>query len=462
MKPEKVKGTRDFSPTQVFRRQYIFDTLRGIFQRFGFAPIETPALETLSTLTGQYGDEGDKLLFKIRSNRNMLTTYRDKAEEIAAFMQGVTGKECAFLAHESDKALRYDLTVPFARYVVMNRNEITLPFKRYQIQPVWRGDNPQHGRYCEFFQCDVDVIGSSSLLYDAELVQIYDQAFHALNIEVVIRLSNRKILEGLAAYCGHPDKFVAITVIIDKLDKINWDGVKAELEGAGIDEVAYQKIKAVISAQNLDELKVLFAGIDAGMHGVEELQQVMDLLEGYDFKNRLHLDFSLARGLSYYTGCIFEVVADTSAAGQEAVKMGSIGGGGRYDNLTGKFGWEGISGVGVSFGADRIYDVLEQLNRFPENTKQTIKLLFVSMGGNELKYAFRAIQKVRAAGIAADIYPEAAKFKKQMEYADRIGVPYIAVVGSSEMESGKLTLKNMKTGEQQSLTVEEVIQQIGL
>lgn len=457
MKPERVKGTRDFAPQQVFRRQYIFQTLRSIFQRFGYSPIETPALEALSTLTGQYGDEGDKLLFKIRSNRNILTTYKDKAAEITSVLKAITGHEYSFLAHESDKALRYDLTVPFARFVVMHRNEIALPFKRYQIQPVWRGDNPQHGRYCEFFQCDVDVVGSNSLLYEAELAQIYDQAFAALHIEVVIRLSNRKILEGLASYAGHPDLFMPITVIIDKLDKIGWDGVRQELAGIGINDDSFAKIKSVINAQTLDELRLLFADVPVGMQGIEELSMVMDFLDGYAFKNTLKLDFSLARGLSYYTGCIFEVVADTQAAGQEAVKMGSIGGGGRYDNLTGKFGWEGISGVGVSFGADRIYDVLEQLNRFPEYANTSIKVLFVSMGSKELNYAFKALHQVRQAGIDADIYPEAAKFKKQMEYADKIGVPYIAIVGSSEMETGIFSIKNMKTGEQQQLDMAGLI-----
>lgn len=456
-KPERIKGTRDFLPQQTRRRQYIFDTLRTLFQTYGYAPIETPALEALSTLTGQYGEEGDKLLFKIRSNRNLLNTYKEQAEHLQNALKQVTGQEYDFVPHASDTALRYDLTIPFARFVVMHRNDLALPFKRCQIQPVWRGDNPQHGRYREFFQCDVDVVGSDSLLYEAELAQIYDQAFERLGIEVIIRLSNRKILEGIAAYCGHPDKFMPITVVIDKLDKIGRSGVEQELAGLGVYEPAAGRLFEALQAEDLETLRRLFAGIEVGLKGVEELQTVLDFLQGYEFKNRLRLDFSLARGLSYYTGCIYEVVVDTSVERQASVKMGSIGGGGRYANLTGSFGLPGVSGVGISFGADRIYDVLEQLDAFSPQSDQGLRLLFAAMGTAELQAAFRTSQKLRQAGIATDVYPEATKFKKALEYANKIGVPYLAIVGSEELQQGKISLKNMDSGLQYKMSPEEII-----
>ena len=358
----------------------------------------------------------------------------------------------------TERALRYDLTVPFARYVVMNRNDIAFPFKRYQIQPVWRGDKPQRGRYREFFQCDVDVIGSDSLLYEAELIQIYDEAFAALNIATITRLNNRKVLEGLAYFAGYPEKFMEITVAIDKLDKIGWDGVEKELLGRGVDKVGFDKIKQFLAAKTLEELKVFFTEDNTiGRKGIEELETVLSYLEGYNYKNKMQLDFSLARGLSYYTGCIFEVIADTSIAGQEDVKMGSIGGGGRYDNLTGVFGWDGNSGVGISFGADRIYDVILQLNRFDAVPENTTQLFFVAMDEVAQRFAFRMVQLARNAGINTDIYPDPVKFQKQMKYADKRGFPYVVIVGEKEMESGLLTLKNMGSGEQQSLTMEAIV-----
>ncbi len=464
MKPKLVQGTRDFSPAETLKRQYIFETLRGIFQLYGFQPIETPAMEMLSTLMGKYGDEGDQLLFKILNNgdflagldQEILATYQN-SEEAKAKMQ-ISGKAAMSLAK---RGLRYDLTVPFARYVVMHRNDLAFPFKRYQIQPVWRGDKPQKGRYREFFQCDVDVIGSESLLYEAELVQIYDRAFKALNIEVIIRLNNRKILEGIAFYAGSPDLFVDITVAIDKLDKIGWKGVGAELERKGLDLEAIEKLKVAVEAKDLAQLQTLFAADnEVGNKGIEELKAVLNYLKAYEFQNQLHIDFTLARGLSYYTGCIFEVVVNTQAKGQEKIKMGSIGGGGRYDNLTGVFGWEGNSGVGISFGADRIYDVLLELDRFDQVPEDTTKVIFLSFDQASLEYAFMQLQKLRAAGICADIYPEVAKFKKQMKYADKRNIPFVVIVGEKEREDRVLSVKDMEKGEQQSMTVEELIERL--
>ncbi|BDS09643.1 histidine--tRNA ligase [Aureispira anguillae] len=452
MKPKLVRGTRDFSPAVVNKRNYIFDTLRSVFVKYGFNPLETPAMEELSTLTGKYGDEGDQLLFKILNNGD----YLAKANETA-----LNNKNSSQLtASISQRALRYDLTVPFARYVVLNRNDIAFPFKRYQIQPVWRADKPQKGRYREFYQCDVDVIGSESLLYEAELCQIYDEAFAKLNLGVVIRLNNRKILDGLAQYAGYPNLFTQITVAIDKLDKIGWDGVQKELERLGIDELGFEKVKAVINAPDIPTLKTIFAGIEVGLKGIEELETVQAFLEGYAFKNTLKIDFSLARGLSYYTGCIYEVEVDTSIESQKDIKMGSIGGGGRYADLTGIFGLKDTSGVGVSFGAARIYDVMEELNLFEQIPVSSSNVLFLAMDEAALKYGFKALQKVRAAGISSTIYPKAWKFQKLMKYADKVKVPYVVIIGSKEMESGALGFKNMTTGEQQSLNIEAIIEQL--
>jgi histidyl-tRNA synthetase len=457
MKPQLVQGTRDFSPSEVLKRQYIFDTLRKIFIKFGYMPLETPAMEALETLTGKYGDEGDQLLFKILNNGLDQPEKQERAR--SEFEELLKGKNVKGI---SERALRYDLTVPFARYVVMNRNDIAFPFKRYQIQPVWRGDKPQRGRYREFFQCDIDVIGSDALLYEAELIQIYDEAFKALNIEVVIRLNNRKVLEGLAIEAGYPDKFMDITIAIDKLDKIGWDGVKKEMENKGIGEKGFETIKNIVSTEKIDALKLLFSDNNViAKKGVEELESVLSYLDSYTFKNKIQLDFTLARGLSYYTGCIFEVVTDTKAPGQESVKMGSIGGGGRYDNLTGVFGWEGNSGVGVSFGADRIYDVLLQLDRFDAVPENTTELFFMAFDEAAHRYAFKIVQQCREAGINTDIYPESAKFQKQMKYADKRKFSTVVIIGENEMESGLLTVKNMLSGEQQGMTISEIIEKFG-
>lgn len=449
MKPKLVKGTRDFSAAVVHQRNYIFDSLRAIFIKYGFEPLETPAMEDLKTLTGKYGDEGDKLLFKILNNGD----YLQKVDESVLINKDYT----ALLPEVSSRALRYDLTVPFARFVVMNQNDLNFPYKRYQIQPVWRADKPQKGRYREFYQCDVDVIGTDSLLCEAELCQIYDEAFAKLGLQVVIRINNRKILDGLAQYCGFPDLFVPITVNIDKLDKIGWDGVERELAKIGIDGAAFDKIKAVVTAQDIATVKKLFEGIEVGQEGIAELEEVLSLLEHHDFKNTLRLDFSLARGLSYYTGCIYEVIVDTNIPHQSAIKMGSIGGGGRYADLTGIFGLKNMSGVGVSFGAARIYDVMKDLGLFDNMVAPTNKVLFLAMDEDALRYSFRQIGQLRAAGIAADIYPKVTKFKKLMKYADKVNVPYTVIVGSQEMEANLLVLRNMQTGEQQKLTIEQIV-----
>lgn len=452
MKPKLVRGTRDFSALAVRQRNYLFDLLKDIFTKYGFEPLETPAMEDLQALTGKYGTEGDQLLFKILNNGNYL-----KGIDGSTIENGVSG---ALTAKLSKRALRYDLTVPFARYVAMNRNDLAFPFKRYQIQPVWRADNPQKGRYREFYQCDVDVIGSDSLLYEAELCQLYDEAFAALNLGVIIRLNNRKILEGLAQYVGQPEQFSNLTVAIDKLDKIGWEGVEKELATLSIKGEDFDKVKKVLQANDLATIKTLFTDIPVGLAGVEELEEVYSFLEGYEFKNTLQLDFSLARGLSYYTGCIFEVVVDTSIPSQAAVKMGSIGGGGRYADLTGIFGFNDQSGVGVSFGAERIFDVLEQLELFQDIPPSSTKVLFLAMDEKALHYGFDALRKVRAAGIAAAIYPKAWKFQKLMKYADKVQVPYAVLIGSKEVESGQLGFKNMQTGEQQELSLEAIIEQL--
>ena len=452
MKPQLVRGTRDFSATAVRKRTFIFDTLRAIFIKYGFDPLETPAMEELSALTGKYGDEGDQLLFKILNNGDYL-----KGTDPEAIQQ----KDYARLTPAlSKRALRYDLTVPFARYVALNRNALTFPFKRYQIQPVWRADNPQKGRYREFYQCDVDVIGSDSLLYEAELCQIYDEAFAALGIQVVIRLNNRKILDGLAQYIGHPEAFGAITVAIDKLDKIGWEGVEQELAQLGITGTAFGQVQQVVQAKDLAAIRTLFDGVEVGLEGVQELERVQQFLEGYAFKNTLQLDFSLARGLSYYTGCIYEVVVDTTVPAQTGIKMGSIGGGGRYADLTGIFGFKNMSGVGVSFGAERIYDVMEQLDLFGDAGASSTQVLFLAMDEAALLYGVKALREVRAAGIPAGIYPKAWKFQKLMKYANNVGVPYVVLLGTQEVESGLLGFKNMQTGEQQALPLTAIIQQL--
>lgn len=450
MRVNTPKGTRDFTPEQVNKRQFIFDVLQKVFRRYGFQPLETPAIEHLETLTGKYGDEGDQLLFKVLNNGD----YLSKADEEALNQRDSE----ALLPSIAKRGLRYDLTVPFARYVVQHQNDIAFPFKRYQIQPVWRGDRPQKGRYQEFYQCDVDVIGSSSLLYEAELVQIYDTVFAELGLKVVIRMNNRKILDGLAHYCGHPEELVPITVAIDKLDKIGWEGVQKELAQIGLSDTAQAKVKEILDHAELEDLAQCFEGIPIGQQGIEEMQQVQTFLNSYQLHNQLHIDFTLARGLSYYTGCIFEVVVDTDVEKQAAIQMGSIGGGGRYANLTDVFGLPNMSGVGISFGAARIYDVMEELDLFRDNVQKDIELLFLSFDKESLHYSFDIAQRMRQANIPVDIYPKAGKFKKQMKYANARDVDWVAIVGESERQAGTVALKNMRSGEQEQVKIEALIQ----
>lgn len=450
MRVNTPKGTRDFTPEQAQKRQYIFDTLRRIFVRFGYQPIETPAMENLDTLTGKYGDEGDRLLFKVLNNGDFL----QKADKQA--LEALDSNK--LVASISKRGLRYDLTVPFARFVVLNQNDINFPFKRYQIQPVWRADRPQKGRYQEFYQCDVDVVGSGSLMYEAELAQIYDQAFAELGVKVVIRLNNRKILAGIAEVAGISDKLTDMTVAIDKLDKIGKAGVRKELFQRDIPETAIDRIEDFLGVTDLDTLRPLLAESEVGSTGVQELSTVYELLESYTFTNQLLFDITLARGLSYYTGCIFEVIADAEA--YPDLRMGSIGGGGRYDDLTGIFGLKNVSGVGVSFGAERIYDVMEELELFPEESMGGLQLLFVTFDDAAHRYAFRWLNKVRAAGIRADLYPEPVKLGKQMKYADALNVKYVAVVGSQEMAADQVALKNMVTGDQEKVDFDTLLQKL--
>ena len=446
-KPCIPKGTRDFSPTEMAKRNYIFDTIRSVYHLYGFQQIETPAMEMLSTLMGKYDEEGDKLLFKIQNSGDYFSGLTD--EELLS--RNATRLACKFC----EKGLRYDLTVPFARYVVMHRDELTFPFKRYQIQPVWRADRPQKGRYREFYQCDADVVGSDSLLNEVELMQIVDTVFSRFGIRVCIKINNRKILTGMAEIIGEADKIVDITVAIDKLDKIGLDNVNAELRDKGISEEAIAKLQPIIllNGTNTDKLATLrqvLATSETGLKGVEETAFILNTLESLGLKNEVELDLTLARGLNYYTGAIFEVKALD-------VQIGSITGGGRYDNLTGVFGMPGLSGVGISFGADRIFDVLNQLDLYPKEAVKGTQLLFINFGEQEAAFSMQVLSKVRAAGIRAELYPDCCKMKKQMSYANAKKVPYVALVGDNELSEGKVTLKDMNTGEQHLLTPEEVI-----
>ena len=450
-KPSIPKGTRDFGPVEMAKRNYIFNTIRSVYELFGFQQIETPAQETLQTLMGKYGEEGDKLLFKILNSGDYLSKIDD--EELK-------GRNTLRLASKiCEKGLRYDLTVPFARYVVMHREELQLPFKRYQVQPVWRADRPQKGRYREFYQFDGDVVGSDSLLNEVELMQIVDTVFTCFGVRVQIKINNRKILTGIAEVIGAADKIVDITVAIDKLDKIGIDNVNQELREDGLSEEQIQKLQPIImlSGSNDDKLATIAEVLkdsETGLKGVEETRYILSMLAGEcSLVNELQLDLTLARGLSYYTGAIFEVKAlDTP--------MGSISGGGRYDNLTGIFGMPGLSGVGISFGVDRIYDVLNALDLYPKDSVTTTQLLFINFGEKEAAYCLQILKQVRAGGIRAEIFPDAAKMKKQMSYANAKQIPFVALAGENEINEGKVTLKNMETGEQQLLTPDELIGQL--
>ena len=449
-KPSIPKGTRDFSPVEMAKRNYIFNTIREVYHLYGFQQIETPAMENLSTLMGKYGEEGDKLLFKILNSGDCFAGIaKEELEEM---------NPVKFAARACEKGLRYDLTVPFARFVVQHRNEISFPFKRYQIQPVWRADRPQKGRYREFYQCDGDVVGSDSLINEVELIQIMDEVFHRFGIRVCVKMNNRKILSGIAEVIGAADKIVDITVAIDKLDKIGLDKVNEELRDKGLSEEAIAKLQPVIllsgsNREKIASLKEVLAASETGLKGIEEMEFILDRIEKLALRAELELDLTLARGLNYYTGAIFEVKALD-------VQIGSITGGGRYDNLTGVFGLEGVSGVGISFGADRIYDVLNQLDLYPKDALQTTQLLFVNFGSQEEAYLLPIVAKVRAAGIRTELYPESCKMKKQMSYADAKKIPFVAIVGETEMAEGKINLKNMLTGEQSMLTIDELIERM--
>ena len=447
-KPSIPKGTRDFGPAEMARRNYIFNTIREVYSLYGFEQIETPAMENLSTLMGKYGEEGDKLLFKILNSGDFLRGITP--DELA---QGATGHLAAQLC---EKGLRYDLTVPFARYVVQHREELTLPFRRYQIQPVWRADRPQKGRYREFYQCDADVVGSDSLICEVELMQIIDEVFRRFGIRVCIKINNRKILSGIAEMIGEADKIVDITVAIDKLDKIGLDAVNEELREDGISEEAIRKLQPIINLSGTNDEKIAtmreaLAGSEVGQKGIDEVEYVLNIIQNSKLKiqNDVELDLTLARGLNYYTGCIFEVKA-------LGVEIGSITGGGRYDNLTGIFGMPGLSGVGISFGADRIYDVLNQLDLYPEAVTTATQVLFINFGEKETDYSLPIVASLRKQGIRCEIYPDSSKMKKQMQYANQKAIPFVAMTGETEMQAGKVMLKNMTTGEQKLVSPEEL------
>ena len=446
-KPSIPKGTRDFGPVEMARRNYIFDTIRSVYRLYGFRQIETPAMENLSTLMGKYGEEGDKLLFKILNSGDFTRSVSTQLYEEAS-APALAAKFC-------EKGLRYDLTVPFARYVVQHREELQMPFKRYQIQPVWRADRPQKGRYREFYQCDADVVGSDSLLNEVELMQIVDEVFTRFGIRVAIKINNRKILTGIAEVIGAAEKIVDITVAIDKLDKIGLDAVNAELAANGLTAEQIETLQPIIklsgsNTEKLATMREVLASSETGLKGCDEIAFVLETLEASALRNVLELDLTLARGLNYYTGCIFEVKALD-------VEIGSITGGGRYDNLTGIFGMPGLSGVGISFGADRIYDVLNQLDLYPADTASSVQLLFINFGATESAHCLALARQTRAAGIATEVYPDSSKMKKQMNYANAQQIPFVALVGESEIAEGVVALKNMVTGEQQKVTIEEAI-----
>ena len=451
-KPSIPKGTRDFSPIEMARRNYIFNTIKDVFLLYGFQQIETPAIENLSTLMGKYGEEGDKLLFKILNSGDYL---KDAPDDL------LTAHDSLHLTTKiSEKGLRYDLTVPFARYVVQHRNDLQMPFKRYQVQPVWRADRPQKGRYREFYQCDADIVGSDSLLNEVELVTMIDEVFNRFNINVAIKLNNRKILSGIAEVIGAADKIIDITVAIDKLDKIGIDNVNAELKEKGLSDEAIATLQPLLALDGTNEerltsLSTMLAGSEIGMKGIEEMRYVLDHVAALGTRAQVELDVSLARGLNYYTGTILEVKALD-------VAIGSITGGGRYDNLTGVFGMTGLSGVGISFGADRIYDVLNALDLYPADTMATAQVMFVNFGEQEASASLQHIMALRKAGISAELYPDSAKMKKQMNYANDRQIPFVAIVGADEVQNGTIALKNMTTGEQQTLTISQVIEQLGV
>ena len=449
MKPSTPKGTRDFTPAQVRKRDYLFGVLRNNFQLFGYQPIETPAMENLDTLTGKYGEEGDQLLFKVLNNGNFLA----KADADALARKDSK----AAVASLSKRGLRYDLTVPFARFVVQHQNELTFPFKRYAIQPVWRADRPQKGRYQEFYQCDADVVGSESVLYEAELARLFDRVFTVFGLRVIIRINHRGILAGLAETMGAADKFVEVVTAIDKLDKIGAEKVAEELAAKGLAAEQASGLLTMLEEKDLAKWSERLQAHQEGNRGTSELAEVFSMLDSMGVEQKVVFDPTLARGLSYYTGCIFEVVVDTAAPGQEDIRMGSIGGGGRYANLTEAFGGKDLSGVGISFGAERIFDVLEELNAWPDTVRSGRTILLAALDEENLGWAFAKTDQLRQAGIAADCYPEASKPKKPMRYADRESIPFVALIGTREREAELLSVKTMASGEQQSFTLDELV-----
>ena len=449
-KPAIAKGTRDFLPSEVIKRNYIFDHIKEVFKTYGYLPIETPAIELLSTLTGKYGDEGDKLLFKILNNGDYLSKANPEA---------LANKDSnAMLTSISKRGLRYDLTVPLARYVSMHQNDIQFPFKRYAIQPVWRADRPQKGRYQEFYQCDADMVGSDSLMYEAELLQILDTVYNRLNVDVIIKLNNRKILQGIAEVAEQSDNFIGITVAIDKLDKIGREKVTIELTNLGMNAKAASTILDLIEIHDIDLIATKLSDSETGMLGVSEMREVMDYMSEYKLNNKIEFDFTLARGLSYYTGCIIEVVADASTYPE--LKMGSLSGGGRYADLTSMFGLKDMSGVGVSFGAERIYDVMEECNLFPNSVMKSLDIFFVSFDAESHRYAYKQVSALRAQGISADLYPENAKMKKQMKYAHGTASPFVAIIGSDEVEAGVIAVKEMSTGDQGNYSLAQLVEKL--
>lgn len=449
-KPSIPKGTRDFSPEQIAKRNYIFDKIKKVYELYGFKPIETPAMENLSTLMGKYGEEGDRLIFRILNSGDFINKVQD------SYLQEKNSLKLS--SQLSEKALRYDLTVPFARYVVQHQNDITFPFKRYQIQPVWRADRPQKGRYREFFQCDADIIGSNSLFNEFELLQMIDLVFHDLGINITIKINNRKILAGIASYIGFEEKITDITVAIDKLDKIGIDKVNQELIDRGLTNQAVEQLQPVLklsgtTEEKTEKLEEILKNSDTGLKGIEEIRDVFNLIQSSPLKSDLDMDLTLARGLNYYTGAIIEVKANN-------VSMGSICGGGRYDDLTGIFGLQGVSGVGISFGAERIYDIMQEKDLFPDQLVTFSSVLLVNFGLEEQKYAQHILDLLRSEGIKSELYPEPVKIKKQMQYADKNNIPYVIIVGKDEIDSGKLSLKNMKTGEQKNMPVHKLIEHV--
>ncbi|MFA6713280.1 MAG: histidine--tRNA ligase [Bacteroidales bacterium] len=458
-KPAIPKGTRDFGPAEMAGRNYIFDTIRSVFRCFGYAPIETPSIENLNTLLGKYGEEGDKLLFKVLNSGDAFSGIDFKQFEVSG-EEDLKINSNALSLRVCEKGLRYDLTVPFARFVVQHQNEISFPFKRYQIQPVWRADRPQKGRYREFYQCDVDVIGSKSLINELELVQIVDMVFGRLGVNVTIKINNRKVLSGLAEVAGCPDKLIDLTVAIDKIDKIGLDAVKDELRERGLDEKAIKVIEPVLlldgtTCEKIEKMRYILASSNIGMTGIEELAELFNLIDGVGINQDLEIDLSLARGLNYYTGAIFEVKANDYA-------IGSICGGGRYDNLTGVFGLPDMSGVGISFGADRIYDVISGLDKFPKEAIEGTKILFTNMGQTEVKYSLPLLRELRMSGVNCEIYPENTKLKKQFDYADKKAIPYLAIVGGDEVAGGYVTIKNLSTGEQHKINADTLVSSIAI